>query len=45
MPKVGANASYNLENTTNVIGNIAQQRAVSRQSISIGGNWISASER
>ena len=39
MPKFGANASYNLENTTNVIGNIAQQRAVSRQTISIGGNW------
>jgi outer membrane protein TolC len=39
LPKFGANASYNLENTTNVIGNIAQQRAVARQSVSIGGNW------
>ena len=39
LPKFGASASYSLENTTIVNGNFAEQRAVTRQSIGIGGNW------
>jgi hypothetical protein len=39
LPKFGANANYSLENNTNVNGNIAEQRAVARQSIGIGGSW------
>ncbi len=39
LPKVGANANYSLENTTNVNGIIAEQRAVTRQTIGIGGSW------
>jgi outer membrane protein TolC len=39
LPKFGASANYSLENTTNVNGNLAEQRAVTRQSIGIGGNW------
>ena len=39
LPKFGANIGYSLENTTNVNGNIAEQRAVARQTIGIGGAW------
>lgn len=39
LPKFGASANYSLENNTNVEGNVAQQRAVTRQSIGIGGSW------
>ncbi len=39
LPKLGANANYSLENNTNVNGNIAEQRAVTRQSVGIGGSW------
>ena len=39
LPKFGANASYSLENTTNVNGNVAEQSATIRQSIGIGGSW------
>jgi outer membrane protein TolC len=39
LPKFGANANYSLENNTNVNGNIAEQRAVTRQSVGIGGSW------
>jgi outer membrane protein TolC len=39
LPKFGASANYSLENTTNVIGTVAEQKAVTRQSIAIGGNW------
>jgi outer membrane protein TolC len=39
LPKFGANANYSLENTTNVNGNLAEQRAVTRQSVGIGGSW------
>jgi outer membrane protein TolC len=39
LPKIGASANYSLENTTNVNGNLAEQRAVARQSIGIGGSW------
>lgn len=39
LPKIGANAGYSLTNTTNVNGNIAEQRAVAQQTIGIGGSW------
>lgn len=38
-PKFNASANYSLENTTNVNGNLAEQRAVARQSIGIAGQW------
>lgn len=39
LPKFGANASYTLENSTNVNGNLAEQVATIRQSAGIGGSW------
>ena len=39
LPKIDANANYSLENTTNVNGNIAEQRAVTRQTLGVGGSW------
>lgn len=40
LPKIGANIGYSLENTTNVNpAGAVEQKAVARQSISIGGSW------
>jgi outer membrane protein TolC len=38
-PKISANAGYSLENNTNVNGNAVEQRAVTRQTLSVGGSW------
>jgi outer membrane protein TolC len=39
LPKFGLGAGYSLENNTNVNGNFVEQRAVARQSVSIGAGW------
>ncbi len=39
LPKFSANAGYTLENNTNVNGNFVEQRAVTRQTVSVGGSW------
>lgn len=39
LPKIGLSAAYSLTNTTNVNGDLAQQKAVAQQSIALGGTW------
>ncbi len=39
LPKFGLGAGYSLENNTNVNGNFVEQRAVARQTLSIGAGW------
>lgn len=40
LPKFGASASYNLENTNNVnAAGIVEQKAISRQTLGVGGSW------
>lgn len=39
LPKFGFGAGYSLANTTFFNGNVAQQRALITQSVSIGGSW------
>lgn len=39
LPKFTLGASYSLQNTTNIINNLVDQRAVAQQSVSLGANW------
>lgn len=39
LPKFSLGASYGLQNTTNVINNLVDQRAVAQQAVTFGANW------
>jgi outer membrane protein TolC len=39
LPKFGLGASYNLESTTNASGNTAEQKSVTRKTVSLGVSW------